>query len=152
MLVNKGARTETVHPGRLLFLSGIFWNVRAPSSYMQPCLFIKPSCRDVYYNTPFVSIKIGKFSVISEVCLHIKYDSPLKFVSSHIWHLFCLCLNCLFVLTNSHLPVKKNLFLVREGYMLFFHALVLQKFLGSLWRWFHVGASVIPLCKRGRQL
>lgn len=51
---------------------------------MQLCLFIRPCCRDVYYSTPLVSIKIGKFSVISEAYLHVKCGIPFKFVSSHI--------------------------------------------------------------------
>lgn len=53
VFLNKGPRTETVLPGRLLFLSEIFWNERAPSSYMQlfvhktllqGCLFQHPFC------------------------------------------------------------------------------------------------------------
>lgn len=103
---------QTVHLGRLPVLSGTFWNESAPSSYMQPCLFIQPSRRDVC-STPFVSIKIGKFGVISEACLHVKYGSPLKFVSSHTWH--ALSLLELFVLTNSHLPEKYSFFFLDWG-------------------------------------
>lgn len=91
---------ETVYLGRLLSLSAIFWNESTPSSYMQPHLFIKPSCRDAYCSSPFVSIKIGKFHVITEGCLHITYG-PLKFVSSHTQH--TLCLNCLFWLALIYL-------------------------------------------------
>lgn len=93
--------TATVYLGMLPSLSGIFWNEGTPSSYLQPYLFIKPSCRDVYCSSPFVSIKIGKFHVISEGCLHITYGGLLKFVSSHMWH--TLCLNCLFWLVLIYL-------------------------------------------------
>lgn len=92
---------ETAHLGRLLYLLGIFWNESTQSSYMQPYLFIKPSCRDVYCSSPFVSIKIGKLHVISEGCLHITDCHPLKFVSSHMRH--TLFLNCLFWLALIYL-------------------------------------------------
>lgn len=95
---------ERVCLGRLLSLSGIFCNESTPSSYMQPYLFIKPSCTDVHCSSPFVSIKIGKFHVISEDRLHITYGHPLKFVSSHMRH----TLLELFVLTSSHLPEKNS--------------------------------------------